>query len=254
MSSVVDAENWASRTVADSAEGAGVSAEEGYDLWAPSYDRDPNPLLALEERQLRPLLPELGGKAVLDVACGTGRWLERLLSRGARSGLGVDLSSRMLDSARGKRGLRGRLVRADGLQLPLASGIADLAICSFALAHLRDLDPLARELARVAKPQADLFVTDAHPAGYARGWQTAFRADTRTVRITTFLHAVGEVRAAFESAGFELRHLLEAHLGEPERPIFVRAGETHRFKEASDIPAVLICCFRRSASDCESAT
>jgi malonyl-CoA O-methyltransferase len=230
-----------------------VSIAEAYELWAPSYDRDPNPLLALEERQLESLLPELGGKAVLDVACGTGRWLERLLSGGARRGFGVDLSSAMLDSARGKRALRGRLVRADGVQLPFASGITDLAICSFALAHLVAVDPLARELARVAKPHADVFVTDVHPAGYVRGWQTAFRADTGTIRITTFLHVVDEVRAAFEKAGFELRHLLEAHLGEPERPIFVRAGKAHRFEEASEIPAVLLCRFRRRAPKGEGA-
>lgn len=254
MSPAVDTRNRASRTAADSAQAAGVPVEEGYDLWAPTYDRDPNPLLALEERQLLSLLPELGSKAVLDVACGTGRWLETLLSRGARSGLGVDVSSAMLDSARGKRGLRGRLVRADALQLPFASASADFMMCAFVLAHLGDLDALASELARVARPEADLFVTDVHPAGYARGWQTAFRADTTTIRITAFLHTVEEVRAAFERAGFELRQLLETHLGEPERPIFVRAGKAHRFDEACRIPAVLICCFRRRAAEGERRT
>jgi malonyl-CoA O-methyltransferase len=231
-----------------------MSVEEGYDRWARSYDRDPNPLLALEERQLFPLLPDLNGKAVLDVACGTGRWLERLLNRGPRSGLGVDLSSAMLDAARVKRGLRGRLVRADAVHLPFASASADFTLCSFALAHFADLDPLAREVARLARPQSDLMVTDVHPAGYARGWQTAFRADRATTRIATFLHTVGEVRAAFESAGFELRQLIEAHLGEPERPIFVRAGKGHRFEEACSMPAVLICCFRRKASEGKRTT
>jgi len=251
VSSVADAWNRASRTAVGT---ASVPVEEGYALWAPSYDRDPNPLLALEERQLVTLLPDLDGKTVLDVACGTGRWLERLLIRGARSGVGVDLSSAMLESARGKRGLRGRLVRADGLHLPFASASADFMMCAFALAHLGDLDALASELARVARPEADLFVTDVHPAGYARGWQTAFRADTTTIRITTFLHTVGEVRAAFERAGFELWQLLEAHLGEPERPIFVRAGKAHRFDEACRIPAVLICCFRRRTPEAERRT
>ena len=79
-----------------------VSAAEGYKLWAPAYDRDPNPLLALEERQLTPLLPDLKQKAVIDVACGTGRWLEKLMDRGARSGFGVDLSRAMLAVARTK--------------------------------------------------------------------------------------------------------------------------------------------------------
>ncbi len=232
-----------------STEGAAVSVERGYELWAPAYDRDPNPLLALEERQLTPLLPDPRGKDVLDVACGTGRWLEKLLGGGARSGLGVDLSSAMLAAARPKAGLQGRLVRADCLRLPVASQMAELLVCSFALAHLPELQPLARELARVARPLADLFVTDVHPEAYVKGWQTAFLAGGRRVRIYTYPHSVDRVREAFESSGFELARLSEARLGEPERAIFVRAGKERRFKESCGVPAVLICHFRRHPSD-----
>ena len=229
--------------------GAAVSVERGYELWAPAYDRDPNPLLALEERQLTPLLPDPRGKDVLDVACGTGRWLERLLSGGARSGLGVDLSSAMLAAAGTKAGLQGRLVQADCLRLPVASQVADLLVCSFALAHLPELQPLARELARVVRPLADLFVTDVHPEGYVKGWQTAFLAGVRTLRIDTYPHPVDRVCQAFEYGGFELVRLTEARLGEPEREIFVRAGKERRFEESCDVPAVLICHFRRHLSD-----
>lgn len=251
MSSVADAWKMVSATASHA---HGVSVEEGYSLWAPSYDSDPNPLLALEERRLLPLLPDLSGKVVVDVACGTGRWLEKLLSRGTRSSVGVDLSSAMLEPARGKRGLRGRLIRADAIRLPVAPAIADFTLCSFALAHFAELDPLARELARVTKPQAELFVSDVHPEAYAKGWQTAFRAGTVAVRITTFPHSVAEVGAAFRTAGFELRQLIEAQLGEPERPIFVRAGKGDRFREVCGIPAVLICCFRRKAPESERTT
>ena len=59
-----------------------VSPHEGHVLWAPSYEETPNALLALEERTLDPLLPDLRGKSVLDLACGTGRWLGK---RGVRS-------------------------------------------------------------------------------------------------------------------------------------------------------------------------
>ena len=230
-------------------EGDVVSVEQGYELWAPTYDRDSNPLLALEERHLKPLLPDLRGKDVLDVPCGTGRWLERLLDAGARSGLGVDISPAMLAVARPKPALQGRLVRADCLRLPLGSEAADLLICSFALAHITELPPLVRELARVARPRADLFVTDVHPDGYWKGWQTAFRAGGRTVRIATYAHPVDEVRRAFETGGFELVRLIEARLDAPEWPIFVRAGKARRFNEARDVPAVLIGHFRRRPSD-----
>ena len=109
-----------------------VSAAEGYERWAPSYDRTPNPLLAREERYLVPLLPDLHDKHVLDLACGTGRWLERLLARGAHLGVGVDFSIAMLGIARRKVTLTGRLARADCLRLPFRTSVFDLAVCSFA--------------------------------------------------------------------------------------------------------------------------
>jgi len=92
--------------------GSRVLSEEGYELWAPAYDRDPNHLLALEERTLKPLLPDLAGQQVLDLGCGTGRWLELLLDLAARRPVGVDRSPAMLSVAATKARLCGRLVEA----------------------------------------------------------------------------------------------------------------------------------------------
>ena len=221
-----------------------VSATEGYDLWAPTYDRDPNPLLALEERALQPLLPDLKGKQVLDVACGTGRWLERLLGAGARSGAGADFSPAMIRAGSSKTRLRGRLARADCLALPFRSGISDLLVCSFALCHIDDLASVAREFARVTKPGADVFITDLHPEGYARGWRTGFRYRSESLEISASAHSIHEVQEAFASSGFELVRSIEPRLDEPERPIFEQAGRGSLFDRVRDIPAVLICHFR----------
>jgi len=222
-----------------------VSAAEGYKLWAPAYDRDPNPLLALEERQLTPLLPDLKQKAVIDVACGTGRWLEKLMDRGARSGFGVDLSRAMLAVARTKTRLAGRLVQGDGLRLPFKAGAADLVVCSLALGHLPDLAALARELARLSRLEADLYVTDLHPATRAKGWSTGFRHKGEAIEVATFLHPVEKVREAFARTGFEVAQLIEAPFGEPERSIFAETGKAHLFDDACRVPAVLICHFKR---------
>jgi ubiquinone/menaquinone biosynthesis C-methylase UbiE len=220
-----------------------VSAAQGYDLWATSYDRDPNPLLALEERALQPLLPDLRGKQVLDVACGTGRWLGRLLGAGAGSGAGADLSSAMLRAGSLKAWLRGRLARADCLALPFRSGLSDLLVCSFALCHIDDLASVAREFARVTKPGADVFVTDLHPEGYASGWRTAFRYRSESFEIGASAHSIREVCQAFTSSGFELVRSIEPYLDEPERPIFEQAGRGSLFDRVREIPAVLICHF-----------
>jgi len=139
---------WLNSSLAMPPEFQCVSVQEGYERWAQTYDNTPNPLLALEERHLIPFLPDLKGRRVLDLACGTGRWLARLLARGASAGVGVDVSASMLRVAATKSAITGRLVLADCLQLPLRPSVFDFVLCSFALNHIQKLGVMARELAR----------------------------------------------------------------------------------------------------------
>lgn len=222
-----------------------VSPREGYGLWAATYDEDPNPLLALEERALRPMLPDLRCKDALDIGCGTGRWLRTLLDHGARSVMGVDSSAEMILRAAAKPLLRNGLIRADCLALPLRAQVADVIVCSFTVAHVRDTRALASELVRVARPCADVFVTDMHPKAQARGWRCAFRHAARTVEIRTFAHSLEDIRRSFECEGLKLVKSGDFLLGEPERRIFWIARKDNIFGVASSMPAVLILHFRR---------
>ena len=222
-----------------------VDAVEGYERWAPTYDRAPNPLLAREERYLLPFLTDLGSKSVLDLACGTGRWLERLMSQGSKSGVGVDRSIAMLRVAGRKSEIRQRLVEAACEDLPFASAAFDLAICSFALGHIGDLEAIVRELARVTRPGADVFVSDLHPEAYARGWRVGFRDGPSAVQIEMRSRSAEEIIQAFSSRGFECRTHVSLWLGEPEEMFFAQAGKSHSFVESCRPPAVLACHFRR---------
>lgn len=222
-----------------------VSVAEGYERWAPTYDHDPNPLLAREERHLLPLLSDLSNKRILDVACGTGRWLERLMEQGAKSAVGLDRSGAMLRGTRRKCSITGRLARAACESFPFRSGVFDLAICSFALGHIRDLGLMARELARATGPAADLFISDLHPDAYDRGWRVGFREERRAVHIETLPRAAEEIVQVFYSNGFECLTQVPLWLGESEKPIFVRAGKSDAFAEACQSPAVIFFHFRR---------
>ena len=229
------------RTEAQSgAEVRRVSAREGYQLWAPTYDDDPNPLLALEERGLDPLLPNLKGKDVLDVGCGTGRWLRKLQNRGARSAVGVDLAAEMAVRAAVSPFLRGSLVLADCLFLPLRERVADVILCSFTLGHIADIHALGYELARVARQRADVFLTELHPDAQARGWRCGFRHATGPIEVQGFVYTRHDVECAFGCEGLSLQAVHDLRLGEPERLIFARAGKSGMFEAACRAPAVVV--------------
>jgi SAM-dependent methyltransferase len=202
-------------------------------------------VLALEENLLMPILPKLQGGRVLDLACGTGRWLSILLRLGASSGIGIDCSHSMLAAAGSKPLLRGRLVRADGLTLPLRCATADLIVCSFAIGHFPEVERLAAELARVARPQAAIYVSDVHPEAYRRGFlRTRFRSNGRPVEITTFSRPLEHIFDAFAAHGLAVSESFEGRLGDAELPVFERAGRLAHFRELIGLPAIFIARFQ----------
>ncbi len=241
---------------AQNAQEAGVgvrrlSVLEGHALWAATYDNDPNPLLALEEREMESLLPDLREAFVLDVACGTGRWLARLFRRGARRGAGLDLSAEMLRRADEKPALRGRILRADCLSLPIRESVTDLILCSFAVGYIGELRGLAHELARVSRPGAEIFLTDFHPAGHLRGWKRACRYDGEIIEISSLAHSIEQIVGAFEAEGFTLLDCLSPCLSESEKWIFEGRRKSRLYEAARQSPAIFICHFRLSADSPE---
>lgn len=155
---------------------------EAYDLWAEVYDRDGNPLIALEERHIGALIGETAGLVVADVGCGTGRHAVRRATQGAHV-TALDFSPGMLAAAREKPGAeRVRFVLHDvTTPLPLEDGTIDRVLCCLVLEHVADLGALYRELGRVcaARPRGAVVISAMHPAMTERGVQARFY-DPRT--------------------------------------------------------------------------
>lgn len=223
-----------------------ISVQEGYERWAPTYDRDPNPLLALEGRQLKVMIPPLNGKRVLDLACGTGRWLTWLMTGRPTVGVGIDFSQAMLHVAKGKPNAQRRLVQADCRLMPFADSVFDLVVCSFAVGHIPDLRSVASEVRRVTAARADVFVSDLHSLAYMHGWRTGFRDHQGAAEITAWPRSEQELVEAWLSAGFKRVQSAECRLGEPERQIFAQTGRAHLFDEVCRIPGILILHFQRA--------
>lgn len=216
-----------------------VSAIEGHRLWAPHYDADCNPLLALEGRLLPRLLAPIRGRGFLDVACGTGRWMAYLAERGGRV-LGVDLCGAMLAQAARKSILSGRSIQADAALLPFAGGVADTVLCSFAAGYLPNLRRAIAEMSRVVKTGGRVIVSDLHPAGVAAGWTRSFRLGGEIYEMQHFAPSIEEFRVAAQIAGLQCHAYLDACFGEPERRYFRAAGKERMYARLASISAVWI--------------
>jgi SAM-dependent methyltransferase len=185
-----------------------MTIEEGYALWAPSYDEPGNALLETEEPVVGKILAELPVGVALDAACGTGRHSVQLAALGHQV-IGVDTAPEMLEIARAKVPA-GDFREADFRELPLADDSVDVVVCGIAVSHVRDLVPVFSEFARVLRPGGHLVLSD------SRGLIGDIAIQhPRTRRDGTFGYMPGYARLASDylaaalPLGFEVRRCEE---------------------------------------------
>ena len=119
---------------------------------------------AVEQPALRALLPDVTGRAVLDLGCGDGALARDLAARGAARVVGADPSLRMLALARERTGdPRVGYVQAFAEDLALPDGRFDLVVSSLAFHYVADLGAVLGQVARWLRPGGDLVASMEHP-------------------------------------------------------------------------------------------
>lgn len=145
------------------------------------------------ERAVGALSDLLGDRRhVLDLACGSGRYLTALSGRGIRA-WGLDLSEFLLTEAVEREGLKGRLVRGDMRRLPFGNGTVDAVINMFTSFgyFAGDVENVVviQEVARILTP-GGIFVLDflnAHRVREETGGHTTRHRAGYTIEENRFL-------------------------------------------------------------------
>ncbi|MHB1241959.1 MAG: class I SAM-dependent methyltransferase [Gaiellaceae bacterium] len=104
------------------------------------------------------VLPELDGKDVVELGCGTAYFSAWLARRGARP-VGVDITPAQLDSARALQaelGVEFPLVEADAAESGLPDGSADLVLSEYGASIWVDPYRWVPEAARLLRPGGEL--------------------------------------------------------------------------------------------------
>jgi SAM-dependent methyltransferase len=116
----------------------------------------------IPESELR-LLPDVSGKDVIELGCGTAYWSAWLARRGARV-VGLDNSERQLETARRlqqEHGLEFPLIHASAEAVPLPDASFDFAFSEYGACLWCDPDLWLAEASRLLRPGSPLvFLTN----------------------------------------------------------------------------------------------
>lgn len=152
-----------------------LGVAEGYAAWAPLYDGDGNPLIALEGPAVLNAVGRAAGLWVLDLGCGTGRHALAMAGAGARV-VGLDATAAMLDRARRKPGV-GSIAWVRGSlpgPLPFEDAAFDRVVLGLVAEHVEPIDRLMIEAARVLRPGGRCVLSALHPDRTAEGQSARF--------------------------------------------------------------------------------
>jgi ubiquinone/menaquinone biosynthesis C-methylase UbiE len=142
-----------------------------YDQLAPTYDhrfQDGNP--DGTKAALLNLCAQIHPEKVLEIACGTGHWLEVIETAYPQiQVIGLDRSSGMLMQGRQRKSDL-KLIRGKAEAFPLPDRSLDLVFCVNAFHHFDDKQQCIREASRVLRQGGKLAVIGSNPRSPEERW------------------------------------------------------------------------------------
>ncbi len=119
--------------------------------------------LLIEHPALIELLPDLTGKAVLDMGCGFGEMCEEFLGRGAAFVTGIDVSENMLQKARARQKDNLEILRMDMCDIKDLGRKYDVITSSLAVHYIADWTELINNVYTCLNEGGTFVFSQEHP-------------------------------------------------------------------------------------------
>ncbi len=219
---------------------AETEPEQAYNLWAASYDAQPdNLMLAMDEEVFSELLSAspVNGRIVVDVGCGTGRHWPKLLAGTPQQISGYDVSEEMLRVLRNKLpGQRATLLYGNLLQEKNAS--VDIVVSTLALAHMPDPAAALAEWVRVLKPRGDIIITDYHPGALEKGANRTFHSGNQLVAVKSYVHSIDRIYTLARQLNLDIVRFMEKKIDASVRHWYEQRGATGVYEKFKGTPII----------------
>ncbi len=173
-----------------------------YETLAARYDEDRAKWSYPRDDVIDELLASRAVVRVLDVGCGTGRWLvaQRDCFDDAPVVLiGADPSAAMLAEARPKQA--GHLALAGAEALPVADAAVDYVVCSYVFHHVVDKERALDEFGRVVNTGGIVRINNIEPTAAEGWWLYEFFPEAIAIDAARFWPP-DRLAGAFEARGF----------------------------------------------------
>lgn len=208
---------------------------QAYRRWAPIYPPVAhNPLMRVEQQGMLEAWPDVTGRRVLDLACGSGRYSRLLLEAGAEQVVSLDFCMPML-----KWFSTSHRVCASMMQLPFAADTFDAVVCGLALGHAAGVAPWMVEMARVLRGGGVLLYSDFHPQAAEAGLTRSFKDENdASCTVPHQLYSVESQLEAAAAAGLTVETVRELRVGGELREPF--AGSESFYRDWHGLPIVLV--------------
>jgi len=215
--------------------------EKAYNLWASSYDSQPdNLMLALDEKLFSDLMQDssFACKIVADIGCGTGRHWKKIMSKKPTKLIGYDVSEGMLAMLKKKFPDAETYKLDDNFLANLKNESIDIIISTLTVAHIENIKDAFTEWNRVLKPGGEIIITDYHPDALSKGGNRTFNHNNKLVAVKNNIYPVIEITKKARQLGWLPFRVIEKRIDLSIKHYYEKHHALHLFQQFEGVPII----------------